>query len=100
MTGGEEPGVDICALGSVEADLFLFETAAAMPPPNSAPAVNTAAWTITALGICLLRPKVEKIVDRVQNSSTYPFEGTAKFTPHLAIFLLSSAMFFKKSLKA
>ena len=49
ITGGEGP--------ALEADLFLFDTAAAMPPPNSAPAVNTAAWTITALGICLLGPK-------------------------------------------
>jgi hypothetical protein len=67
MTGGEGPGVEICALG--EADLFLFETAAAMPPPNSAPAVNTAAWTITALGICLLGLKAGKNSwERVQNN--------------------------------
>lgn len=60
MTGGEGPGVGICALGSVEADLFLFETAAAMPPPKSAPAVNTAAWAITALGICSLGRRWKK----------------------------------------
>jgi len=49
-TGGE----------GAEADLFLFEIAAAMPPPNSAPVVNTAAWTIMALGICLKKSAREK----------------------------------------
>jgi hypothetical protein len=110
MTGGEGPGLDICA-----ADLFLLETAAAMPPPNSAPAVNTAAWTITALGIRLkkcARAEGRKIVERVQNSkvvSSKRKRTKVKFHSPFGnvfrsriFFLLSVLAFhlFKKSLKA
>lgn len=49
--GAEGIAVGWCATGGTDDSFFLLVTTAAIPPPRTAPAVNTAACMIAALGI-------------------------------------------------